>query len=74
MCFPSSSSSSLTAHSKYEVFLSFRGEDTCNGFTSHLAAALHRKKYNSSLMVKNLTKVMRFRLPFLLQSKHQIFR
>ncbi|KDO40815.1 hypothetical protein CISIN_1g045634mg, partial [Citrus sinensis] len=40
----SSSSSSLTGHSKYKVFLSFRGEDTRNGFTSHLAAALHRKQ------------------------------
>ena len=38
------SSSSLTVQSKYEVFLSFRGEDTRNGFTSHLAAALHRKQ------------------------------
>ncbi|KAL9431999.1 hypothetical protein AB3S75_027081 [Citrus x aurantiifolia] len=40
----SSSSSGLIAQSKYEVFLSFRGEDTRNGFTSHLAAALHRKQ------------------------------
>ncbi|KDO71620.1 hypothetical protein CISIN_1g040979mg, partial [Citrus sinensis] len=29
---------------KYEVFLNFRGKDTRNGFTSHLAAALHRKQ------------------------------
>ncbi|KAH9727013.1 Disease resistance-like protein DSC1 [Citrus sinensis] len=40
----SSSASSLDAQNKYEVFLSFRGEDTRNGFTSHLAAALHRKQ------------------------------
>ncbi|KAH9724843.1 ADP-ribosyl cyclase/cyclic ADP-ribose hydrolase [Citrus sinensis] len=38
------SSTSLIAHSKYEVFLNFRGKDTRNGFTSHLAAALHRKQ------------------------------
>ena len=40
----SSSTSSLDAQNKYEVFLSFRREDTRNGFTSHLAAALHRKQ------------------------------
>ncbi|KAK9200671.1 hypothetical protein WN944_015869 [Citrus x changshan-huyou] len=40
----SSSTSSLDAQNNYEVFLSFRGEDTRNGFTSHLAAALHRKQ------------------------------
>ncbi|XP_028772968.1 TMV resistance protein N-like [Neltuma alba] len=38
---PSSSSSRRTW--KYEVFLSFRGEDTRNSFTDHLHAALQRK-------------------------------
>ena len=28
---------------KYDVFLSFRGEDTCNSFTDHLYAALKQK-------------------------------
>ena len=44
--FPSSmaSSSSLTAKSKYDVFLSFRGKDTGIGIRDHLAAALRRKQ------------------------------
>ena len=37
------SSSSSTHRLTYEVFLSFRGEDTCNGFTSHLYTALDQK-------------------------------
>ncbi|KAJ4723747.1 putative disease resistance protein (TIR-NBS-LRR class) [Melia azedarach] len=32
---------------KYDVFLSFRGEDTRENFTSHLFAALSRKKINT---------------------------
>ncbi|XVF77469.1 hypothetical protein PTKIN_Ptkin14bG0046700 [Pterospermum kingtungense] len=38
----SSSSSSISGH-KYDVFLSFRGEDTRKKFTDHLYAALKRK-------------------------------
>ena len=37
------SSSSLTCKWTYEVFLSFRGEDTRNGFTGNLYNSLHRK-------------------------------
>ncbi|XP_020967999.1 putative disease resistance protein At4g11170 isoform X4 [Arachis ipaensis] len=38
----SSSSSPLTT--RYDVFISFRGEDTRNGFTSHLHSALLRNR------------------------------
>ncbi|XVF70298.1 hypothetical protein PTKIN_Ptkin11bG0150200 [Pterospermum kingtungense] len=38
---PSSSSSSIFRH-KYDVFLSFRGEDTRKNFTDHLYTALNR--------------------------------
>ncbi|KAK2639210.1 hypothetical protein Ddye_027005 [Dipteronia dyeriana] len=40
----SSSSTSGTPKFKYDVFLSFRGNDTRNNFTSHLHKALHDKK------------------------------
>ncbi|KAI9074071.1 hypothetical protein K1719_043963 [Acacia pycnantha] len=40
---PSSSSSSSRRTWRYEVFLSFRGEDTRNNFTDHLYKALQRK-------------------------------
>ena len=38
-----SSSSSFTPQWTYDVFLSFRGEDTRNGFTDHLYATLKQK-------------------------------
>ncbi|XP_048318342.2 disease resistance protein TAO1 [Ziziphus jujuba] len=39
----SSSSSSSQEEYEYEVFLSFRGEDTRRGFTAHLYDAFHKK-------------------------------
>ncbi|MCH82114.1 TIR-NBS-LRR resistance protein [Trifolium medium] len=48
MAMASSSTSSNTFDlKKYDVFISFRGDDTRAGFTSHLHAALGRTKYNT---------------------------
>ncbi|XP_059454444.1 disease resistance protein RPV1-like [Corylus avellana] len=43
----SSSSSSITCQWTYDVFLSFRGEDTRNNFIAHLYAALRQKGINT---------------------------
>ncbi|MED6219290.1 hypothetical protein PIB30_034408 [Stylosanthes scabra] len=45
-----------TSSYTYHVFLSFRGEDTRNGFTSHLYAALNRKGLTTYRDDKNLRK------------------
>ncbi|KAM3012958.1 hypothetical protein FF2_025880 [Malus domestica] len=42
-----SSSSSSSKLWKYDVFLSFRGEDTRKGFTGHLRTALEEKGYKT---------------------------
>ena len=43
----SSSSFSSSTHQSYDIFLSFRGEDTRYGFTSHLHKALCDKGFNT---------------------------
>jgi hypothetical protein len=43
----SSSSSPIRPRSCYDVFLSFRGEDTCSSFTGHLCSALRRTGINT---------------------------
>ncbi|XP_024026391.1 disease resistance-like protein DSC1 [Morus notabilis] len=50
----SSSSSSIFNLEKYDVFLSFKGEDTRNTFTSHLYSALERKKIKTYIDEKSL--------------------
>ena len=42
-------SSSIIPFKKYDVFISFRGEDTRNNFTSHLFDALCRKQIKAYL-------------------------
>ncbi|XP_024023124.1 LOW QUALITY PROTEIN: TMV resistance protein N-like [Morus notabilis] len=39
----------FSSSKKYNVFISFRGEDTCNTFTSHLYTALCQKKIKTYL-------------------------
>ncbi|KAL5577263.1 hypothetical protein UlMin_018962 [Ulmus minor] len=45
----SSSSTPSKVKTNYDVFISFRGEDTRNGFTSHLADALRKNKVRTYL-------------------------
>ncbi|XP_065616538.1 TMV resistance protein N [Quercus suber] len=49
MAFPTNRdpSSSSTSRWEYDVFLSFRGEDTRNGFTGHLHETLCREGFNT---------------------------
>ncbi|XP_024027115.1 toll/interleukin-1 receptor-like protein [Morus notabilis] len=48
------SSSASSTSEKYDVFLSFRGENTRNTFTSHLYAVLERKKIKTYIDEKSL--------------------
>ncbi|PON67942.1 TIR-NBS-LRR-like protein [Parasponia andersonii] len=50
----SSSSCSIPTSKKNDVFISFRGEDTRNNFTSHLYAALRRKNIETYIDEENL--------------------
>ena len=49
---PSSSSSHAVALKKYDVFISFRGEDTRAGFTSHLYEAFLQSKFHTYIDYK----------------------
>ncbi|XP_040998647.1 disease resistance protein RPV1-like isoform X1 [Juglans microcarpa x Juglans regia] len=55
MAFQGASTSSLSSFTRwwtYDVFLSFRGEDTRQNFTAHLLQALDRKKINTYIDYK----------------------
>ncbi|KAK4259798.1 hypothetical protein QN277_006092 [Acacia crassicarpa] len=67
---PSSSSSSSRRTWRYEVFLSFRGEDTRNNFTGHLHKALQRKGIHTFKDDKNLPRGEQIR-PELLRAIEQ---
>jgi hypothetical protein len=54
--FSSISSSSVVSSKKYDVFLSFRGEDTRRNFTCHLYDALSRKKVETFIDNNELEK------------------
>jgi len=54
--FSSISSSDVGPPKKYDVFLSFRGEDTRRNFTSHLYDALSRKKVETFIDNNELQK------------------
>jgi hypothetical protein len=50
----SSSSYAIKPKQRYDVFLSFRGEDTRHSFTSYLHAALQREKIETYMDDKKL--------------------
>ena len=54
MAFPTNrdTSSSSTSQWEYDVFLSFRGEDTRNGFTDYLYEALRQEDFNTFIDYK----------------------
>ena len=54
--FSSISSSDVVLPKNYDVFLSFRGEDTRRNFTSHLYDALSRKKIKTFIDNNELQK------------------
>jgi len=54
--FSSISSSEVVPPKKYDIFLSFRGEDTRRNFTSHLYDALSRKKVETFIDNNDLKK------------------
>ena len=59
---------------KYDVFVSFRGEDTRDNFTSHLYSALSRKNISKLSLMTSSTEEMKFQSHLWKRLKHQPFQ
>ena len=80
----SSPSTSSTSRWKFEVFISFRAEDTLDGFTDHLYAALNQKgiltfggnktlERGGSILTENLKVIIESRFVIVVFSKNYAF-
>ena len=69
---PSSSSSNPHNYYNYDVFLSFRGDNTLGNFTSHLYYALSKLSIPS--LMTNLAQEMEFQSHLWMQLKYQPFQ
>ena len=80
----SSPSTSSTSRCKFEVFISFRAEDTLDGFTDHLYAALNQKgiltfgdnktlERGGSILTENLKVIIESRFVNVVFSKNYAF-
>lgn len=80
----SSPSTSSTSQGKFEVFISFRAEDTLDGFTDHLYAVLNQKgiltfrdnktlERGESISTENLKVIIESRFVIVVLSKNYAF-